>query len=305
MTKPKLIERYPRVADLYQTLDVELQKHDTHHAVFHGATDWHSAVHAHWARLWLAQQLNDRPTIEALVQRLTGPNIHHEFNTLVEDPAFERPYGRAWLLRLGVLLERISGRTKLRASFETCATDLLEHLMGTRDPNLGEYANPCWTVLQLAHWYKHTQNNAQIKRCNSWVQDIRTACTAQPEADESAPEFFSRWALQCMVIAEFLGPEALQVHIQGLRPEHIRPIHPLRSIHHLGINASRAWGLATLYQNTGHTPWRNTYEEHLDASFALHEKWCHDPYAYGHWVPQFTIYALYSNRENHVETSVS
>ena len=108
-----------------------------------------------------------------------------------------------------------------------------------------------------------------------------------------------------MVTAELLGPERLMEQVCGFDPTTIQPVFPLRSVHHLGINASRAWGLITVFNTIGGDQWHRAYERHLEASLALHAEWKDDAYAYAHWVPQFTIYALHLELGNSAETSVS
>ena len=58
------------------------------------------------------------------------------------------------------------------------------------------------------------------------------------------------------------------------------------------MNASRAWGLWSVYRATGDVRWLEAYDQHVEASLALHPIWVHDRRSYTHWVPQFTLYAL-------------
>src|SRR4029079_17864094 len=80
------------------------------HPVFHGAFDWHSAVHGHWCLARVARCTNDdaftHESIRVLARRLPpqAPAGEHAY---LADPAhtgFERPYGLAWLLQLAAEL---------------------------------------------------------------------------------------------------------------------------------------------------------------------------------------------------------
>lgn len=75
---------------------------------FYGCFDWHSAVHAHWllARLCRAEPHSGYvPEARAALGRaLTPANMAAELRYVAARPAFERPYGMAWLLQLAAEL---------------------------------------------------------------------------------------------------------------------------------------------------------------------------------------------------------
>ncbi|MEM9860869.1 MAG: DUF2891 family protein [Myxococcota bacterium] len=75
--------------------------------VFYGCYDWHSAVHGHWL---LAVASAHAPSVAAecertLAQSLKPEGLQQEAAFLRAHPAFERPYGLAWLLALDDALE--------------------------------------------------------------------------------------------------------------------------------------------------------------------------------------------------------
>jgi len=74
------------------------------HPAFFGAYDWHSSVHAHWLLVRLLRTHPERVDEEAvrgfLRARLAPKPLLVEAAYLLADPAFERPYGWAWLLTL-------------------------------------------------------------------------------------------------------------------------------------------------------------------------------------------------------------
>lgn len=65
---------------------------------FAGTYDWHSCVHAHWALL--AMERFGTPVDDWLHARLSSSVFEIEFKYLQDNPSFELPYGRAWLLLL-------------------------------------------------------------------------------------------------------------------------------------------------------------------------------------------------------------
>ncbi|MBG80457.1 MAG: hypothetical protein CMJ39_07100 [Phycisphaerae bacterium] len=78
--------------------------------VFYGCFDWHSAVHGHWLlaytlRHCVGSRFAQRCQ-ESLEQSFTQEAIEVETEYLQRHPAFERPYGLAWLLMLAAELDQ-------------------------------------------------------------------------------------------------------------------------------------------------------------------------------------------------------
>ena len=284
------------MTELLPDLREELRRRDTEHAVFHGCWDWHSAVHGHWALLRAADLIGAEEDVAWVGRRLLGPGMAQEFATLRDHPDFEWPYGRAWLLRLLMTFEQISGCRDLRAPSLEVARSLEQGLASQHlHPDVGEYTNPSWALLQLhawARWVEETTTVAWVREVVSRAflgTDLRLATDREPPG-----EFFSRWALQAALVGEVLGGEALAGWLgeQVFTAEELAPVQELHSSHHLGLNASRAWGFWAAAQATGSSRWAAATRSHVEASLALHERWRDDRRAYTHWVPQFTIYAV-------------
>jgi len=77
---------------------------------FYGCYDWHSSVHGHWLLVRLARTFPDAPFAAdaraALQQSITPDHIKDEV-AYIKGPgraSFERPYGLAWLMQLGMEL---------------------------------------------------------------------------------------------------------------------------------------------------------------------------------------------------------
>ena len=90
--------------------------------VFHGAYDWHSAVHGHWCLARVGRLTGDaafaREAVGVLRRRLTPEALAGELAYLA-DPAhagFERPYGLAWLLQLAAELREWNARELAEAA---------------------------------------------------------------------------------------------------------------------------------------------------------------------------------------------
>lgn len=91
------------------------------HPVFFGCFDWHSAVHAHFTLVrWLTavarlpapggvgMEAARKEVTDVLDRRLTREALGKEADYLVAHPAFERPYGLAWLLALDAEVHRLA-----------------------------------------------------------------------------------------------------------------------------------------------------------------------------------------------------
>ena len=74
------------------------------HPAFYGCFDWHSAVHAHWLLAYVLRRfpgLRQARRIRGIFARhFSSANLKAEARYLEQHPAFERPYGWAWLLKL-------------------------------------------------------------------------------------------------------------------------------------------------------------------------------------------------------------
>jgi hypothetical protein len=81
-----------------------LRRQRDRHPAFWGAYDWHSSVHMHWLLVRLLrrypEQIDAACVAGVLDARLEPGNLAAEAARLRAEPAFERPYGWAWLLAL-------------------------------------------------------------------------------------------------------------------------------------------------------------------------------------------------------------
>ena len=277
-------------------IQASLQHRDTAHPVFHGSWDWHSAVHGHWALLSVARHTGDAALAAWVSARLQSPQMVQELRHLQSDPLFELPYGRAWLLRTLLEHEQLTGPSTgmLRRGGEAIAKSVYSWLSTrTLDPAAAEYDNPCWALLQFHAWSQHVADEPALIWCRRRVREAFMApCPLR--ADQTTQEFFSRWSLQCLLIGAVLGRPTLADWLRGqqLSESALKPVTVGEAVHHLGMNASRSWGLHMAWQATGADRWRAAYWANIRASLALHESWRGDHHAYGHWVPQFSVYGL-------------
>jgi len=242
--------------------------HVARHPVFHGAFDWHSAVHMHWllARLLRAQPAAEMAAAirETLAARLAPAGIEGERAALAAPAArtFERPYGWAWLLELRAELERLARAEPMAAGWvvavDPLARDLADRLAAfmnsARYPiRAGTHANTAFAGL-LAHDYATTCRDRPLR------QAIEAAATrwygsdhdAQPAFEPSLTDFLSPILCEAALMAAVVPPGAFAAWFDGFLPHGIGPLAepPVvgdrgdpQIVHLDGLCLSRAWCL--------------------------------------------------------------
>jgi len=86
--------------------------------VFYGHFDWHSSVHGHWTLVRLLRIYPEAEwagqVTEALDGKLTAEGLQAEAAYLEKHKSFERMYGWAWALRLGMELRSLDSEEGMR-----------------------------------------------------------------------------------------------------------------------------------------------------------------------------------------------
>jgi hypothetical protein len=282
---------------------------DTAHAVFHGQVDWHSAVHGHWALLRIARTTGEHADGALAVERSLAPEgIAREALLLREQPSFEMPYGRAWFLLPASEFEswcrasRREGADRLRTMADQVARSLRRYLEGRRPgPETAEYANDSWAIERLHAWYRF----AEDAEGGAWAEEVVRRRFLAVEGgptfarDAERPEFFSLYGNWACLVAATQDEETLANFLREhpAPDDALAPVRPRAgSAHHLGMNWSRTWALATLARRAPRPEDRERFcracDAHARAGLRDHEIHASDHGSYGRWVPPFIVYAL-------------
>jgi hypothetical protein len=285
----------PRIlAQLEATILDAFRRDDTDHPVFDCCIDWHSSVHAHWALLETSAALGHDDVRDRVLASLDRAGLDAERAFLVEHPDFERPYGRAWFLRLALTHRAQTGRPDLRPLATVCA-DSLRALYTKRapDPRSYEYDNAAWALTQLHAWYLATDDEAGVELVRALVKaHYLDAPPLDPKEDHRRAEFFSRWGNAGNLVAA-THPDALKAWFErSAKGASFEPVVRPRSDHHLGMSFSRAWGLCAMGKALGDDRLLDAAARHVRAAMRVHEAKKDDYDAYGHWVAQFGVYAV-------------
>lgn len=282
---------------------------DTDAPVFHGCIDWHSAVHGHWALFRIARATGRHEEEARAADASMKPDLIGKETALLKgDPLGELPYGFAWFLLLAEEFERWSTEQKgkdpkrLRAMADAAAAALIAHYRREApSPLTREYENAPWAMVRLHRWFTFAEDKDGLALVNKWIGGMKGL--EKPENgfafDRKHTDFFSRFGNFAYLTARTREAKDLAVFLE-LRPVFDEDIAPLvdtaGAAHHLGTNWSRAWALKALAaaapEEADRKRFRRAFEAHVAQGMKQHEASKDDYWAYGHWVPQFAVYAV-------------
>lgn len=294
---------HSHIRHLAATIINAVQRQDTAHPVFSGCIDWHSSVHGHWALLRAWRIVREKEYLEVALAGLDPVELERERGDLLANHSFELPYGRAWFLQFALEFATVfPDDERLLPLAEVCVRTLISYLGNEvgewYDPSIIEYRNQSWALYHLHRYLasplgeRHEQRAEGLALVRRRVLEEYTVPTISE--DMTTPGFFSLWGNLMLLLTEVLPPTLARPVVSALLPEdeYLHPVRTLQNAHHLAINASRAWALWRCWRLTEEPRLLQYYLDHVSASLELHESYAEDYRAYGHWVPQFTLFAM-------------
>jgi hypothetical protein len=299
------------------------------HPVFFGCYDWHSAVHSHWALVRQLRLVDDHPDETAIVEsfdrRLTPENVAVEATYLDANPAFEKPYGWAWLLHLAAELDRWEDpradewRTTLRP-LETQVVSLVEteFLTQERPFRVGTHANSAFSLHCTLDYARSVGDDALAAAVCETARDFYADDTAAPLDYEPLDwDFLSPSFTEADLMRRVLDPVAFGDWVRAFLPDLLAADEPGAALpepiqvdaspdegialHFVGLNLARAWsmvGVADALADEGVGD--EAVVSALEASAADHARAglgvaLTDDYAGSHWLSSFALYLLSRN----------
>ena len=272
---------------------------------FFGCFDWHSAVHAHWllARLCRMEPEADwaREARAALARSLTRRNIAIELRYVAHRPAFERPYGMAWLLQLVAELDEwndAAGRT-----WRDTLRPLENHAAGVFEQWLPKLSHPVrsgshdQTAFALGLVYDWTRITG-ASRLRDLVERRSLAFYA---ADRDAPlayepsghDFLSPSLAEADLLRRILPRDAYREWFGkflggfDLDPVTVPDRTDGHLVHLAGLNLSRAWMLEGIASATPSERITELAARHAAAGLGALDNLT---YAGAHWLATFAGY---------------
>ncbi len=301
------------------------------HAVFNGHFDWHSSVHGHWTLVKLLSLFPNEPwssEVEDLLDRkFTPENLQQEADYLLAHPSFERMYGWAWVLRLGMDLRLL--KYDWKENFRPLENALVDHALSYL-PKLdfpircGFHPESSFPMSQMLDWARseltqHSELEALVtqKAIHFYGNDTDYPVRYEP----SGNDFFSAGLNAADLMRRVYDESTFETWLENYLPQlslgtkgdlgkwatpvTVSDLHDGHIVHLVGLNLSRSWCLHNIGSsiNSQHPSKRKLLQaaqEHLKAG----EKgvWS-GSYEGEHWLGSFLCYALNTFTHNTSNTS--
>jgi hypothetical protein len=288
-------ERATIAFQLSEPIAACVARRDTNNPSFHGCIDWHSAVHGTWALTaytWATKDERYRPLIESILQPAL---LATERKKLDDNPDFEMPYGRAWLLRLVIDYRRAFATDMLDALGDDVAASLIAHYSSVApDPTSFAYDSASWALINLYDYGVSRHNASAVDFVTAKVRShyLTTAACPIERAEIATQEFMAVCTNWAWLVGKVLKPDEFAHWLTGFLPARLDPITEPTSVHQIGLDFSRAWGLWNIYQETRDPRFATAYLRHFEQTYSHPLLWRGEYDAVAHWVPQFGMLAL-------------
>ncbi|MCZ6597068.1 MAG: DUF2891 family protein [Planctomycetota bacterium] len=276
-------------------------------SLFTGSYDWHSNVFAHWALLVIARTGGDEELRAQLLEKLTPKALEREralVNQLDSDKQFTFPYDQGWLLLLlseverhhdpvpeSVRAFRLEVEGRLIAWLEE--SDFPENddpqLLGGRR-FVGFYRSWlfAWYQVRLSEPVGPGAVERLAKLKAERIDPVREGVNAH--VDSHSMDFL--WLPAVGVLIDDLagGGSGLKYNVGEIFD--LPRVVKLNTVHVLGIEISRLWGLAIAARD-GDEEARELFHRRYREILARPDLWEEDFRVVTHWVPQFLWFGIW------------
>jgi hypothetical protein len=287
------------------------------HPIFYGSYDWHSCVHAYWMLARLLRRFTELPQaadIRLLFdEQFVADKVAGECASLAapHTRGFERPYGWAWLLKLGeeLALHRDGAWSRilapLTAIFAQRFRDFLP--LATYPVRVGAHPNTAFGLRMAADYAAVTEDGGLAALLRDTAKRWYGADVDCPAWGEPGGDDFQSSALieaECMrrllPVHDFLPwldnflPHIAQSEPATLfRPATVSDRTDGKIAHLDGLNLSRAWCWRSIAASLPTSDARRaameeTAERHLTAGLPH----VSGDYMGAHWLASFAVLAL-------------
>ncbi len=273
---------------------------------FYGCYDWHSSVHGHWLLARIARELPGSPVavraMTALEKSITPAHIAAEVSYLSAPgrATFERPYGLAWLLTLGLELREM--KSPLAATLAPLEKAVVERLSSwlpklSHPVRSGEHSQTAFALGLSLDWARGSGDKPFAALIESRARDFYLKdrnCPANYEP--SGEDFLSPCLAEADLMRRVLPKQEFAAWFGQFMPTW--PYKPLTvtdptdgKLAHLdGLNLSRAWMIQGIASALPARP-------ELAASARAHAEAglkavTGEHYEGGHWLGSFAVYLV-------------
>lgn len=289
---------------------------------FYGCFDWHSSVHGHWllariGRLYPNGEYYAK-SIVALEKSITAENIAKEVEYINGKgrASFERPYGLAWAMQLGLELQEWGEkdpRAKKLAEIYAPLSVASAQKIKTWLPKLyypvrvGEHSQTAFGLGLIYDWA--SKNDSELKTLieqrakHYYLKDTKCPLNYEPSGEDFLSPCLGEASLMARILPreeykKWLGKFLPEIPKNGktdwLNPAIVTDRSDPKLAHLDGLNLSRAWMLNKMAEGVGHSDKRylsllNSAVVHGRAALP-HVTGEH--YEGGHWLGTFAMYYL-------------
>lgn len=233
--------------------------------VFYGHFDWHSSVHGHWTLVRLLRLFPEAgwagKVRDELEKKFTKDGLQAEAAYLKANPSFERMYGWAWALRLGLELRALDddqGR-KWAESYRPVEEIIVAHAKAYL-PKLdwpircGFHPESAFPLGQMMDWARATGDEELEALVSEKAKSFYLKDEAYPVRYEpSGNDFFSPGLNEADLMRRVLPEKEFRTWIASFFPEFdlgnldtpvtVRDFEDGHLVHLVGLNLNRAWNL--------------------------------------------------------------
>ena len=280
--------------------------------VFYGCYDWHSAVHGHWLLARAVRLLPPSAFVdqcrEALDRSLVPSSLLQERDYLAARPAFERPYGLAWVLALAMELREHHDNQTWQEAVQpveaVAAANLANWLPKLSHPiRCGTHPQTAFAMALTWDWAEacgHENTTSMLRnRANTFFGDDRDYPL---HLEPSGEDFFSPSLGAASMMARVLDRDEFMPWMEqclptlgrhvDLEPVSSRDRQDGRLAHLDGLNLSRAWMLCDIAVALGNEDSRfskliQSAQTHAERGL---EAVSPQYYAGSHWLGTFAAY---------------
>ncbi|HZF31437.1 MAG TPA: DUF2891 domain-containing protein [Gammaproteobacteria bacterium] len=315
-----IAREYPNHPQYLLNADADAVPPRVAHPCFFGCFDWHSAVHNHWL---LVRLLRTQPRIElradieaALSRSLDGARTSVEADYLEKHPAFERPYGLAWLVLLESEIAECGapGASDWAAALERPAAIARRNLAAWLDKlrrpvRSGTHSQTAFALTLLID-AAGTRGDGPLLETSraAALRFYRDDLDAPLRFEPSGEDFLSPALMEADLMRRVLQAQELAVWLARFLPgipqrddAHWLPCAEVadesdgRLVHLHGLNLSRAWNLENVANalpegDSRIATLRGAAVRHRTAGVRATFATAH--YAGDHWLPTFAVYLL-------------
>jgi hypothetical protein len=272
---------------------------DTLSPIFHGCSDWHSAVHGVYSLYAIHRRTGDDLYLEAARQHARSELVVAELDYMRGEAleAEENPYGFAWVLALVRAQELATGTRELRPLADYARERVVALVTGL-DAERGfelatcdRHPNLSWALMHLGLWARHEGNDELLEVARAAARrHLR-----DPRLDEALPavsdagdtdEFMAPALMRLAALGTILGDD-----VRKRLPPHfeVAAVDSPTTVHAAGVGCFRAFALMHLHRATGLARLRENAAKLVLHQIERTNLWRSGDYDHRHWIAQIGV----------------